>query len=99
MKALLDAGADVDIEDAFSSVVRVARTKEIPYELGTLLHSGALVEFFLLVFRRREGEFSDRLHPEANFLGFTPLHYAVLLGNVEMIKLLLNAGTRNGLNF
>ncbi|XP_065845645.1 mitochondrial disaggregase-like [Oscarella lobularis] len=77
VKALLDAGADVDIEDAFSSVVRMARTKEIPYEL---------------VFRRREGEFSDRLHPEANFLGFTPLHYAVLLGNVEMIKLLLNAG-------
>ena len=100
MKALLDAGADVDIEDAFSSVVRMARTKEIPYELGTLLHSGALFSrIFLLVFRRREGEFSDRLHPEANFLGFTPLHYAVLLGNVEMIKLLLNAGTRNGLNF
>ena len=59
----------------------------------------ALVEFFLLVFfEMREGGFLDEFSPE-EFLGLTPLHYALILENVEIIKLLLNAGTRNGLNF
>jgi len=40
----------------------------------------------------RDDDFSDRLHRNANFSGFTPLHYAVLGDSLECIRLLVNAG-------
>ena len=40
----------------------------------------------------RDDDFSDRLRRNANFSGFTPLHYAVLGGSLECIRLLVNAG-------
>ena len=40
----------------------------------------------------RDDDFSDRLHRNANFSGFTPLHYAVLGDSFECIRLLVNAG-------
>ena len=40
----------------------------------------------------RDDEFSSRLSKNANFAGFTPLHYAALSDDFECIKLLLDAG-------
>ena len=42
--------------------------------------------------RGRHREFSPVIDPYAITTGFTPLHYAVLVGNHEMIKVLLEAG-------
>lgn len=41
---------------------------------------------------RRQGEFSDKLNNNANFKGFTALHYAVLADSMECVKILLEAG-------
>ena len=43
----------------------------------------------------REEEFNDRLSQRANFKGCTPLHYAVLMEDFTIVKLLLDAGTCN----
>lgn len=40
----------------------------------------------------REEEFNDRLSQRANFKGCTPLHYAVLMEDFTIVKLLLDAG-------
>ena len=40
----------------------------------------------------RDDDFSDRLHRNANFSGFTALHYAALADNLECIRLLVNTG-------
>lgn len=40
----------------------------------------------------RQTEFSPLIDPYAITTGFTPLHYAVLVGNVYMIKLLIEKG-------
>ena len=40
----------------------------------------------------REEEFCNYLNNRASFLGFTALHYAVLVDNVEVVKVLLEAG-------
>lgn len=41
---------------------------------------------------KRTEEFSSRISPLADTSGFTPLHYAVIIGDMEMIKLLLSHG-------
>jgi ankyrin repeat protein len=43
----------------------------------------------------REEEFSHRLNKNANFCGFTPLHYASLIDSYEGVKLLLQGGNIN----
>lgn len=48
--------------------------------------------FSFLVIVSREDEFCDRLSKNADFSGFTPLHYAALSDDYECIKLLLEAG-------
>ena len=48
--------------------------------------------FLLLVIIGREEEFSSRLSKNADFSGFTPLHYAALTDDYECIKLLLDNG-------
>lgn len=40
----------------------------------------------------RDEDFSSRLNNSATFLGFTALHYAVLIDDLEMVKLLLESG-------
>ena len=45
-----------------------------------------------LVLYQREDEFSDQLNNRATFKGFTPLHYAILTDDFNLIKCLLDAG-------
>lgn len=40
----------------------------------------------------RDEEFSNALNNRATFLGFTPLHYAVLTDNFDVVKLLVKNG-------
>lgn len=40
----------------------------------------------------REEEFSNNLNAKASFRGFTALHYAVLINNFSIVKLLLEKG-------
>lgn len=40
----------------------------------------------------REEEFSGSLNNKATFLGFTALHYAALMNNLDMCKLLIKYG-------
>jgi ATP-dependent Clp protease ATP-binding subunit ClpB len=51
-----------------------------------------LVSNFFLVLFDREEEFSDKLNNRATFKDFTPLHYAVLTNNIDLIHLLLKNG-------
>ncbi|GFR90018.1 ClpB caseinolytic peptidase B homolog, partial [Elysia marginata] len=77
MKILLEAGADPNVLDQFSTVTLKSREKQL-----NALH----------VLLTREEEFSDRLSNRANFQNCTPLHYAVLVNDIECVKLLLEAG-------
>lgn len=47
---------------------------------------------FFSVIMVREDEFSHRLNKNANFSGFTPLHYASLIDSYEGVQLLLQGG-------
>lgn len=40
----------------------------------------------------RDEEFSSSLNNKATFLGFTALHYAALIDNVNIVKLLIKHG-------
>jgi ATP-dependent Clp protease ATP-binding subunit ClpB len=41
---------------------------------------------------RREHEFSDILSNRASFRGFTPLHYAVIIDDIDVVRALLEGG-------
>ncbi|KAL9973514.1 hypothetical protein ACROYT_G019983 [Oculina patagonica] len=77
VELLVEAGADVNAKEEFSTAFRTAQKKHM--------------RSFDVIFMR-DDDFSDRLHRNANFSGFTPLHYAALADNLECIHLLLNAG-------
>ncbi|XP_076446831.1 mitochondrial disaggregase-like [Babylonia areolata] len=77
VKLLLEAGADPNAGDWYTTPSQVAREKH--------LHS-------LQVLITREEEFSSRLSNRANFRDCTPLHYAVLAEDAESTKLLLSFG-------
>jgi ATP-dependent Clp protease ATP-binding subunit ClpB len=47
---------------------------------------------FLLVTMIREHEFSDVLSNRVSFRGFTALHYAVIIDDIEVLRALLEGG-------
>ncbi|XP_069695264.1 mitochondrial disaggregase-like [Periplaneta americana] len=77
VEALLDAGADPNLGDDFINVKRTAIEKGLP-SVSVLL--------------TREDEFSSRLSRHATFRGFTPLHYAVLMDDINIVRILLERG-------
>lgn len=77
VKALLKAGADPNLGDEFLSAHRTGS------EIG--LHA-------IDVIMRREHEFSDVLSNRASFRGFTALHYAVIIEDIDVVRALLEGG-------
>jgi ATP-dependent Clp protease ATP-binding subunit ClpB len=77
VKVLLKQGADPNARDEFINVNATARKLSLNP---------------LQVLKVRETEFSDRLNSRSTFKGFTPLHYAVLTDNRELIRLVLDSG-------
>ncbi|XP_071786928.1 mitochondrial disaggregase-like [Asterias amurensis] len=77
VKVLLQAGADPNLGDDFTNVWNKSQTMGI--------HS-------LHVLVTREDEFSDRLNNRATFKGCTALHYSVLVDDLDVAKILLDAG-------
>uniref|UniRef100_A0A0A9YHE7 Uncharacterized protein n=1 Tax=Lygus hesperus TaxID=30085 RepID=A0A0A9YHE7_LYGHE len=77
VRSLLDAGADPNAGDDYVNVYRTASEKGL-HTLDVMLH--------------RESEFSESLRAQENYLGFTPLHYAILVESVDCVKLLLARG-------
>lgn len=47
---------------------------------------------FLLVIMKREHEFTDILSNRASFRGFTALHYAVIIEDIDIVRALLEGG-------
>ncbi|CAF0926748.1 unnamed protein product [Didymodactylos carnosus] len=74
VRYLLQKGADPNVCDEYTNVSQMA--KQLQWH-PVHVHSA------------REGEFCDRLSSRATFKGFTPLHYAVLIDNIEIIQLLI----------
>ncbi|XP_022084480.1 caseinolytic peptidase B protein homolog isoform X2 [Acanthaster planci] len=77
VRVLLQAGADPNLGDDFTNVWNVSQTKGI-----NSLH----------VLVTREDEFSDNLNNRATFKGCTALHYSVLMDDLPVTKMLLEAG-------
>uniref|UniRef100_A0A4W4EAU6 Clp ATPase C-terminal domain-containing protein n=1 Tax=Electrophorus electricus TaxID=8005 RepID=A0A4W4EAU6_ELEEL len=84
VKVLLEAGADPNLGDEFSSVYGTARDKGVHSLDGMTGGGGVLVS--------REDEFSSRLSSRASFRGCTPLHYAVLADDLHTVRVLLEEG-------
>lgn len=82
VRVLLAAGADPNAPDEFSNVYNTAVNKR--------MHA-------IDVLQKREDEFSDKLNSRASFRGFTPLHYAVVTDNIDIINLLLESGANPNL--
>ncbi|CAH3191448.1 unnamed protein product [Porites evermanni] len=74
---LIEAGADVNAREEFSTAFKTAQKK----------HMRSFDVIFI-----RDDDFSERLHRSANFSGFTPLHYAALADSLECVHLLVDAG-------
>ncbi|XP_014291431.1 mitochondrial disaggregase [Halyomorpha halys] len=77
LKILIEAGCDVNAGDEYINNYRTA-------------HEKGLNTFEVLL--QRETEFSDVLRAQENYLGFTPLHYAVLAHSLDCVLSLIAAG-------
>ncbi|XP_065668496.1 mitochondrial disaggregase isoform X5 [Hydra vulgaris] len=77
VKMLLDAGADPDVLDDFSTAYKIASRHGI--RVFDVIDS-------------RQSCFNRTTNNRADFSGFTPLHYACLADDYETICLLLEAG-------
>jgi len=77
VEALLDAGADPDIKEEFSTAFRVGKSRRLNSLDVTI---------------RREEEFHDSLNPNRSFEGSTALHYAALVDSYNTVKVLLEKG-------
>ncbi|XP_057314855.1 caseinolytic peptidase B protein homolog [Hydractinia symbiolongicarpus] len=77
VKFLLQAGADPNALDEFSTIYKVASRKRM-----------RVIE----VLQIREQCFGERISKNSDFTGFTPLHYAALTDDFEIIKVLLDGG-------
>lgn len=89
MKALLDAGADVDAKEAYAGTSQHSFQSRLESPDG--LSSFKIPTVFVAEWRRLN-EFSDFLNPGADFRGCTALHYAVLVDDLQLVKMLLSAG-------
>uniref|UniRef100_A0A1X7TKR5 Uncharacterized protein n=1 Tax=Amphimedon queenslandica TaxID=400682 RepID=A0A1X7TKR5_AMPQE len=70
-------GANVNTQDEYSSARRMARVlKASHHQIAQL----------------REHHFCSFINPYATYTGFTPLHYAVITDNEDIIQLLLDNG-------
>lgn len=79
---LLKAGADPNLSDEFVNIAKTANEKRLhPVE----------------VLMSREDEFSNILNSKATYLGFTPLHYAALMDNMDIVKILIENGADPGI--
>ncbi|XP_069129384.1 mitochondrial disaggregase-like [Argopecten irradians] len=77
VQLLLKAGADPSARDEYTNHITIARERRF-----NPMH----------VLMIREQEFSEQLHQRAYFKDCTPLHYAVLIDDVGIVKELLHAG-------
>ncbi|PIK41565.1 putative caseinolytic peptidase B protein-like [Apostichopus japonicus] len=77
VELLLESGADINLGDDFMNVWQTSQEKKM-----NSLH----------VLITREDMFSDYMNNRANFQGCTALHYAVLVEDFVMVKLLLESG-------
>ena len=80
LKELVNAGADVNIQDEFSSSQRAAKQKRV---------------FASQVAELRDREFCSWINHYISYSGFTPLHYAIIADNESIIRYLLENGTNN----
>ena len=93
MKLLLESGADVNVKDEFSTASRVASRLRSSASRGCFNYCLSLsLMAASIVAMIRDEEFSDKVNHHANYSGFTPLHYAVLLDSHTMAELLLENG-------
>ena len=94
LKFLLESGVDVNMQDDFSSVHRMARQKGYDANAGILVDTHRNIRYYMTytVAHIRDRDFSNRFKHGHNFSGFTALHYAVLIGDNTIIKLLLEHG-------
>ncbi|XP_044254172.1 caseinolytic peptidase B protein homolog [Tribolium madens] len=77
VKILLESGAEPNLGEEFISAKRTAKEKGLhPIE----------------VLMTREEEFSNSLNAKVSYRGFTALHYAVLIDNLRIVKLLIDKG-------
>jgi len=77
VESLLQAGADPDVKEEFSTAYRVARTKKMNS---------------MDVAMKREDEFHPSLNPNRSFEGSTAMHYATLVDSSNTVKVLLEKG-------
>lgn len=105
IRLLLESGADLNAGDDYVNVYRTASEKGlhtldgelISYDRKTAIgfswkkYIPAISQFFPVMLHR-ESEFSESLRAQENYLGFTALHYAVLVECTDCVKLLLAKG-------